>query len=49
MQVGFVSLPSGFIWGSISDRFGRRIALVCVFALQALAFVLFGLSHAPAA
>jgi MFS family permease len=22
MQVGFVSLPSGFIWGSISDRFG---------------------------
>lgn len=49
MQVGFVSLPSGFIWGSISDRFGRKIALVCVFALQACAFALFGLSHAPAA
>ena len=49
MQVGFVSLPSGFIWGSISDRFGRRIALVCVFVLQAASFSLFGLSHAPAA
>ncbi len=46
MQVGFVSLPSGFIWGSISDRFGRKIVLVCVFTLQALAFVLFGRSHA---
>ena len=49
MQVGIVSLPSGFIWGSISDRFGRKIVLVCVFTLQALAFALFGLSHAPAA
>ena len=46
MQVGIVSLPSGFIWGSISDRFGRKIVLICVFALQALAFVLFGSSHA---
>jgi MFS family permease len=49
MQVGFVSLPSGFIWGSISDRFGRKIALICVFTLQALAFSLFGISHAPTA
>ena len=48
MQVGFVSLPSGFIWGSSFDRFGRKIVLVCVFTLQALAFVLFGRSHALA-
>ncbi|MBM4311710.1 MAG: YbfB/YjiJ family MFS transporter [Deltaproteobacteria bacterium] len=48
MQVGIVSLPSGFIWGSLSDRFGRKIALVCVFTLQAAAFALFGLSLAPA-
>jgi len=47
MQVGIVSLPSGLIWGSISDRFGRRIVLICVFALQALSFCLFGLSCAP--
>ena len=46
MQVGIVSLPSGFVWGSISDRFGRKFVLVCVFVLQALAFGLFGLSHA---
>lgn len=49
MQIGFVSLPSGFIWGSLSDRFGRKIALVCVFALQAASFALFGLSSGPAA
>lgn len=48
MQVGIVSLPSGFIWGSLSDRFGRKIALVCVFTLQAFSFALFGLSLAPA-
>ncbi len=49
MQVGIVSLPSGLVWGSLSDRFGRTIVLVCVFALQALSFALFGLSRDPAA
>jgi len=48
MQVGFVSLPSGFIWGSLSDRFGRKHVLVCVFVLQAAAFALFGLDPARA-
>jgi len=42
MQVGVVSGISGFIWGSISDRWGRRTALVAVFALQGLSFLLFG-------
>jgi MFS family permease len=45
MKVGIVSLVSGFIWGSISDRFGRRIALLCVFILQGISFAVFGLSH----
>jgi MFS family permease len=45
MQVGFVSLPSGLIWGAISDRLGRKSALVCVFVLQAAAFGLFGISQ----
>ena len=45
MKVGIVSLVSGFIWGSISDRFGRRIALLCVFTLQGISFAVFGLSH----
>jgi MFS family permease len=49
MQVGIVSLPSGLIWGGISDRFGRRVVLVCVFSLQAFSFVLFGLSYGMAA
>ncbi len=41
MQVGMVSIISGFIWGSISDRRGRRTALVAVFVLQSLSFLLF--------
>jgi len=48
MQVGFLSLPSGLIWGSLSDRFGRKFVLVCVFVLQAFSFALFGLSNAMA-
>lgn len=49
MKIGILSLASGFIWGSVSDRFGRRIALAGVFALQGIAFVLFGLSNATIA
>ncbi len=45
MKIGVVSLVSGFVWGSISDRFGRRIALIGVFALQGIAFAVFGLSE----
>jgi predicted MFS family arabinose efflux permease len=45
MKIGIVSLASGFIWGGVSDRFGRRIALVCVFTLQCISFTVFGVSH----
>lgn len=45
MTIGIVSLVSGLIWGSVSDRFGRRIALMGVFALQGMAFTIFGLSN----
>lgn len=45
MKIGIVSLASGFIWGSVSDRFGRRIALLYVFTLQGISFAVFGLSH----
>ena len=41
--IGTVSLVSGFVWGSLSDRTGRRFALVCVFFLQGVSFTLFGL------
>ena len=42
--VGFVSLASGFIWGGISDRIGRRAALCIVFCLHTLSFAIFALS-----
>lgn len=45
MLTGIVSLISGFIWGGISDRFGRRVGLLCVFVLQGFSFAVFGLSH----
>jgi len=44
MQIGMVSMVSGFIWGSVSDRWGRRIALLSVFTLQGISFSIFGLS-----
>ena len=45
LQIGLVSVMSGFIWGSVSDRWSRRAALLWVFALQAASFVLFGLTR----
>lgn len=46
LAVGMVSVVSGFIWGSLSDRFGRRAALVGVFLVQSASFLAFGLSQA---
>ena len=45
MKIGIVSLASGFIWGGVSDRFGRRLTLVWIFTLQGISFTLFGMSH----
>jgi MFS family permease len=44
LMVGAVSVVSGFIWGGISDRWGRRFALVGVFLVQGTAFLIFGLT-----
>jgi sugar phosphate permease len=46
LKIGLVSSVSGFVWGGISDRWGRRIALLGVFLLQGTAFLVFGFSHA---
>jgi MFS family permease len=46
LQIGVVSIISGFIWGGVSDRWGRRAALLWVFGLQGVSFLLFGLSRA---
>ena len=45
LNIGLISGISGFIWGSISDRWGRRLALVSVFLLQGTAFLILGLSR----
>jgi len=42
--VGFVSLASGLIWGSVSDWIGRRSALCIVFSLHTLAYAIFAFS-----
>ncbi len=41
--MGWFSLFCGLIWGSVSDRLGRRAALIMVYLVQATAFVLFAL------
>lgn len=38
--LGFLSLFSGPIFGSLSDHLGRRIGLIVVFALQGVAYLL---------
>ena len=46
LKIGLVSVISGFIWGSVSDRWGRRRALLAVFTLQGLSFLVLGWSRA---
>lgn len=41
MLMGWLSLSCGLIWGSFSDKFGRKAALVIVYSIQAAAFGLF--------
>jgi MFS family permease len=48
MLMGACSLVCGFLWGALSDVFGRKAALIAVFLVQTAAFALFGLTGAPA-
>jgi MFS family permease len=43
MIMGWFSLLCGLFWGSVSDRLGRKTALVTVYIIQAFAFSLFAL------
>lgn len=47
MIMGWFSLLCGLIWGSVSDRIGRKGALAMVYVVQAVAFSLFPLWPAP--
>ena len=47
--VGLLSLFSGPVFGSLSDRLGRKAGLMTVFAIQTLAYLLVGLKLQGAA
>jgi MFS family permease len=49
MLTGWFSLGCGLIWGSVSDRVGRRAALIMVYVVQAAAFGLFAARGSMAA
>ncbi|MBN2508161.1 MAG: MFS transporter [Verrucomicrobia bacterium] len=44
-RIGLVSIVSGFLWGGVSDRWGRKLALFGVFLVQAIAFGILGVGH----
>lgn len=39
--MGCLSIFSGFIWGAVSDRIGRKYGLAVVFLLSTLSFIIF--------
>ncbi len=41
--IGVISIVSGFIWGSVSDKIGRKYTLAMVFVIQCLSYITFGL------
>jgi len=47
MLMGWLSLLCGLIWGSVSDRLGRKTALVIVYIIHSFAFGLFALWPSP--
>jgi len=47
MIMGWISLLSGLIWGSVSDFIGRKRTLVMLYMIHGLSFGLFGLGGKP--
>ncbi len=45
--VGVVSIISGFFWGWISDKIGRKYALIIIYFIQFLCYASFGLFKTP--
>ncbi|MBN2451163.1 MAG: MFS transporter [Lentisphaeria bacterium] len=45
MQIGLFSIVSGFLWGWLSDRWGRRRALIAIYCCQGTAFLALGLGQ----
>jgi sugar phosphate permease len=46
--VGWISIFCGLIWGSVSDRLGRNVALTVVYVIQAGSYAAFALWQRPA-
>lgn len=44
MTMGWASLICGYLWGSVSDRIGRKWALMIVSMIHTCAFAIFGLA-----
>ncbi len=47
MAMGWLSLLCGIIWGSLSDKVGRKNTLIILFLIHATAFSLFSFGTAP--
>ncbi len=47
MTMGWFSLLCGLIWGTVSDRIGRKRALILVYLIHAVAFSLFAFWPEP--
>lgn len=47
MLVGLVSIGSGFLWGLLSDKLGRRNTLIMVYALQGVFLLMIALANNP--
>lgn len=47
MTMGWCSIFCGMIWGAVSDRVGRKYALMTVYLLHAAAFAMFALWPTP--
>jgi len=48
MLVGWTSVVCGLLWGSISDRIGRRATIIIVYLIQTAAYTLFAVWPTPA-
>lgn len=46
--MGWFSLPSGIVWGMISDYLGRKKTLIIIYLIHAIAFGLFAMGKSPA-
>jgi MFS family permease len=42
LRIGMVSMISGLLWGALSDRCGRGLALALIFTVQGCAYLLVG-------